>query len=229
MDEAHLQRREWISRIMQGTWNDLGRNSASAEHVVSILAELKGQADRSVLLEAREQIQSEWVRISASQLTTTRFVRQLSLFTIPEPALRTYLYASQYLFLGESYFRFCVDLVRFLCDAMRGGEPSWTAFCEQSAGKSLFSKLVQLERDGIQCFSELYDRPLRNSLAHGNFEITKDGIFKCWMRADRLDLRDLNIDDLIRAFDRICDVTMIVSLLFSRCMTTEFVAGSQDA
>lgn len=225
MDEAHRQLLEWQSQIIQTTGDDLLRNGAIAEHILTILAELRGQSDRSAVLEAGEEIHSEWVRTSASQVVTTRLVRQMSLFTIPQPRLRTYLYASQYLFLGESYFRFCVDLTRFLCDAMRGGEARWGVFREQSERESLFAKLNQLERDGIDCFSEMYDRRLRNSLAHGKFEITREGMFKCWMRADRTDLRELTIDDLVRTFDRISDVTMIVSLLFPRCMVPEFLAG----
>lgn len=225
MNKAYLQHQEWISRIKQTMADDLVRNGMLAENILAQFTRLRGNADRSHLLEDRDHIRSEWVRISASQLTTTHLVRQVSLFTISEPELRTYLYATQYLFLGETYFLFCVDLVTFFCEIMRGSASSWTEFEEQSAGKSLFAKLAQLEKDGIDYFSKMYDRPLRNSLAHGNFEVTKDGHFRCWMRADQSDIRELSIDDLIKAFDQISDVTMIVSFIFSRGMTSEFLGG----
>jgi len=225
-DPKEIARLKWISKIQQSTIDDILKNSQIAESILHIFLSIKGNEDRTRLLSQQYAIRKDWTRISASQLNTSRLVRLMALQFVDQSELQTYLYATQYIFLGETYVQFCIDLFNYICDSLSGQTSvDWDAYLNVQANKTVHVKLASLHSYGIDCFSDLYDRHLRNSLAHGKYEIDKLGNLKSWSRRDESDVRILSMKELVGKYDDVSDLTQITSLVFGRCMSEEFLTS----
>jgi hypothetical protein len=135
------------------------QNSYRANEIAGRLRLLKGSADRTSVLSQRDVIMADWRRISSTQFMSSWLVRQMAMSTIPQPDLRTYLYATQYLFLAETYVVFLIDFVSYLCERLNTGPPDdWRHYLRIQRRKTVHAKVKKLDELGITCFSKFYDR-----------------------------------------------------------------------
>lgn len=228
MSDPRQEFHDHIRQFQAGLIQDFERDTTIAFQALEILAQLKGGADRGELAAQAGAIRDEWLRLSIHQQKTTRYVRTIAL-SLGDSGLRTYLYATQYLFLAETYVQFWADVVLFLCDSMR--EPvrsEWQDARRKLSRQSLHSKLVSLERENIQFIGVLFDRQLRNALAHGQFEIADDGTLTCWTAGDRTQTRSMSLDDLIGKFNNITDLAATAWFLFTSCIDPSFLKAPSN-
>ena len=76
---------------------------------------------------------------------------------------------------------------------------------------------------GLKFIGARFDRQLRNSLAHAQFEIDSDGTLIHWNHADRNESRSLSEDELVTRFNTITDLAVASSMLFLHCTSRAFL------
>src|SRR5437867_191845 len=102
MSDPRREFHDHIRQFQAALNQEFLRDATIAFQALEIFAQLKGGADRSELVAQADAIRDEWLRLSVHQEKTTRFVRTIAL-SLGDSGLRTYLYATQYLFLAETY------------------------------------------------------------------------------------------------------------------------------
>ncbi len=189
---------------------DILLNSALADEVAAIIQASISSPGRARLSRDRTALKQSWALSSIQEQRTTTLTRLLTrqhgeLF--PQQ-LRVHLYATQYVYVSETRLGLALDTATYLVGLGEGPHVRWTDHQDGQLRESIYKKLVRLEREGIFVYSELFDRQLRNALAHGDFEFDEDSDLV--IRSSR---KRYTFDDLMDAVDAISDAAAISLLL----------------